>query len=195
MLHPRRVLKNEADIQAAESQADQQARISVPDGDEGWAQNAQPSPQQGPARVGRGHRFQVKTVKAARPDEGAPVGFRLPRTSRIHRPGEIRVLMRRGKRKRTSHLDVFFHASPVSHSRLGLVVPKHRQRIVDRNLLKRRLRELGRTEVLPQLEGAPMPWDILIRARREAYGAGFEELREELAEVTRGLCSETPFSR
>jgi ribonuclease P protein component len=114
---------------------------------------------------------------------------------RIHRSEEIRTLMRRGKRKRTSHLDVFFHASPVSRPRFGVVVPKHRHRIVDRNLLKRRLREVGRTEMLPALRAAAAPMDVLVRARREAYEAGFEELKQELLEVTKILCSDPPSSR
>ena len=101
--------------------------------------------------------------------------------------------MRRGKRKRTSHLDVFFQASPVSRPRFGVVVPKHGRRIVDRNLLKRRLREVGRIEILPSLRSVDVSLDVLVRARREAYQAGFDELKKELLEVTRDLCSD-PFS-
>jgi ribonuclease P protein component len=101
--------------------------------------------------------------------------------------------MRRGKRKRTSHLDVFFEASPVSRSRLGLVVPKHRHRIVDRNLLKRRIREVGRTHILPRLGESGLAMDVLIRARAEAYRATFAELRTELEEATEAICSNAPY--
>jgi len=109
-------------------------------------------------------------------------GFRFPPERRITRGREIRGILRRGKRERTSHLDVFHTASPVSHSRLGLIVPKHGHRIVDRNRLKRRLREIGRLELLPRLEELEEPRDLLIRARKEAYGAGFEELSSQLTE-------------
>lgn len=78
------------------------------------------------------------------------------------------------------HLDVFFAASPVDIPRFGLVVPKHRHRIVDRNRLKRRLREIARTEVLPRLREASVPMDVLVRARFEAYAAGYDVLRAEL---------------
>jgi ribonuclease P protein component len=61
-----------------------------------------------------------------------------------------------------------------------LVVPRHRHRIVDRNVLKRRLREVLRREVLPRLRNRPVAADVLVRARREAYDAGFDALREEL---------------
>ncbi len=114
---------------------------------------------------------------------------RLPRTSRITASEEIRALFRRGKRKRTRHLDVFVASSPVAHPRIGLVVPRHRQKVVQRNLLKRRLREIARLLILPALNRGGVPVDVMVRARPEAYGARFEELREELAQVTEELCS------
>ena len=84
---------------------------------------------------------------------------------------------------------MFIAASPVSRSRWGVVVPKHKHVIVERNLVKRRLREIGRSEVLPRLANLPSPYDLLVRARPEAYGASFEALRSELVEVTEELCS------
>jgi RNase P protein component len=50
---------------------------------------------------------------------------------------------------------------------------------VARNQLKRRLRELVRTTLLP---GAPLV-DLVIRARREAYDASFESLGTQIARV------------
>lgn len=94
--------------------------------------------------------------------------------------------MKRGKRGRTGHLDLFFQASPESFPRLGLVVPKHRHTIVERNLVKRRLREIGRVEVLPRLRSAGRPLDVLIRARKEAYQASFATLHDELVHWVEG---------
>lgn len=88
--------------------------------------------------------------------------------------------MRRGERERTPSLDVFSAASPSSFPRFGLVVPKHGRRIVDRNRLKRRLRELGRSELLPRLRRWTPATDVLVRTRPEAYDAGYDRLREEL---------------
>jgi ribonuclease P protein component len=51
---------------------------------------------------------------------------------------------------------------------MGLIVPKYQSTAVARNLLRRRLREIW------------PGWDLLIRARREAYGASFGALRAEL---------------
>ncbi len=49
--------------------------------------------------------------------------------------------------------------------------------------------------MLPALRAAAAPMDVLVRARREAYEAGFEELKQELLEVTKILCSDPPSSR
>jgi ribonuclease P protein component len=125
-----------------------------------------------------------------RPGSSAPPrGSRLPRSSRIRRSEEIRALFRRGKRRRTAHLDVFLHASPVSRPRLGLVVPKHRHSNVERNRLKRRLRELGRTRLLPALWSCEAPVDVLLRARPEAYDASFAQLEGDLEGILEGMCS------
>ena len=87
-----------------------------------------------------------------------------------------------GKRIRTRHLEVRALASPLAHSRVGLIVARHGQTAVARNQLKRRLRELSRTALLPAL--APVaPQDVVIRTRREAYAATFDALRGELAKV------------
>jgi ribonuclease P protein component len=70
-----------------------------------------------------------------------------------------------------------------------VIVPKHRHRIVERNRVKRRLREIGRTVVLPALREGGTSLDVLVRARPEAYAAPWEALREELQTVAEGLCS------
>ena len=118
---------------------------------------------------------------APEPPVGRP-GMRFPPKLRIRSGSDIRGIFSRGERTRTRHLDVVFAASPLSHSRFGVVVPKHRRRIVDRNRLKRRLREIARQDLLPRLSEGGVAVDLLVRARREAYDAEFEELRRELME-------------
>jgi ribonuclease P protein component len=63
---------------------------------------------------------------------------------------------------------------------VGLIVPRHGRRVVDRNRLKRRLREILRTEVVPRLRAEDACIDILVRARREAYTLPHKQLRAEL---------------
>ena len=116
-------------------------------------------------------------------------GRRLPRERRITHGADIRDILRRGKRSGTAHLDVFDSPSPVPHPRVGVIVPKHRHGIVERNLVKRRLREVLRREVLPRLVTAGVRADVLVRARRDAYGAAYGELRDELVRWTENRCS------
>ena len=117
-------------------------------------------------------------------------GFRLPRSGRIRKARDIRSLLREGTKKKTPSLDVFFLSSSGSGSRWGTIVPKHRHSIVERNRVKRRLCEIGRTRVLPRLREQGMALDVLVMARREAYGVGFRTLRDELESVTEDLCSD-----
>lgn len=88
-------------------------------------------------------------------------------------------MAREGKRIRTQHLDVRVAASLLRHPRVGLIVPKHRRTSVERNRLKRQLREILRVRLLPSLG----PVDVLVRARAEAYGVSFAELQSELEQV------------
>src|ERR1700755_218350 len=83
-------------------------------------------------------------------------GFGFPRQHRLTRSLDIQTVVREGKRIRTADLDVRVLASPLGISRIGIVVPRHQHSAVDRNQLKRRLRELTRLELLPLLrDGAP----------------------------------------
>ncbi len=85
-------------------------------------------------------------------------------------------MAREGKRIRTEHLELRAVASPLSHPRVGLIVAKHGASSVDRNRLKRRLREIIRVHVLATLP----PTDVVVRTRREAYQAPFAVLEQEL---------------
>jgi ribonuclease P protein component len=59
---------------------------------------------------------------------------------------------------------------------MGLIVPKFHSTAVARNRLRRRLKEVWRRELMGALPG----WDVVIRARKEAYEAGFTMLGDEL---------------
>lgn len=80
------------------------------------------------------------------------------------------------------HLDVRVVASPLEFSRIGIVVPRHQHSAVDRNRLKRRLREMVRLNLLPALHGVP-PIDVAVRARRGAYDASVDALRTDVSSI------------
>ncbi|MGV3709407.1 MAG: ribonuclease P protein component [Gemmatimonas sp.] len=127
--------------------------------------------------------------------------FAFPHHLRVTRGPEIENVRHKGKRVRTTSLDVRAIASfsvsgdavanastnaQAAHPRIGIVVPKYSHGSVERNLVKRRLRELVRVEALPLLP----PIDVVIRALPRAYTRTFDELREETRKWTRQLVRE-----
>lgn len=114
---------------------------------------------------------------------------RFPKASRLRLSNDVQALLKRGKRKRTAHLDFYFANSPASRPRLGVLVPRHRRTVAQRNRLKRRLRELGRTRVIPALRATARSVDVMLRARPEAYLASVVQLKEEVDTVVVFLCS------
>jgi ribonuclease P protein component len=76
----------------------------------------------------------------------------------------------------TEHLEARASASLLVHPRVGVVVPKYRRNIVDRNRVKRQLRELARTRILPSAGSI----DVLVRAKPDAYNANFGQFAAEV---------------
>jgi ribonuclease P protein component len=68
-------------------------------------------------------------------------------------------------------------------------VPRHQHTAVDRNRLKRRLREIVRVELLPTLR-AHTPIDVAIRTRHDAYDAPLDALRADIRTIHARVASE-----
>lgn len=101
---------------------------------------------------------------------------RFPRSHRLTRGVQLRHVLREGKRIRAESLDLRIVASLLHHPRIGFIVPKHGRSIVERNQLKRRLREIVRQNILQRIPSV----DMIVRARPEAYSATFASLEREL---------------
>ncbi len=86
---------------------------------------------------------------------------------------------------------MFVADSPALRTRVVVVVPKHGRRIVERNRLKRRLKEGARLELLPRCLERGVTLDVLLRARPEAYEAGFQQLIDEITALAEQLCSQS----
>ncbi len=80
-------------------------------------------------------------------------------------------------------MDVRALASLHAFPRVGFVIPKYKQSGVDRNRLKRRLREIVRVDVLSDLA----PVDLVIRVMPVAYQRNFETLRAEVLQAVRRI--------
>lgn len=72
-----------------------------------------------------------------------------------------------------------------TRTRIGLIVPRYQHTAVARNRVKRHLRELSRTRLLP----ADIPVDLVIRIRPEAYRASFLMLAADVDRVLVQLLS------
>lgn len=105
---------------------------------------------------------------------------RISSASRLTRTADLELVRQEGKRFRTESLEVRYLASLLQHPRIGVIVPRHRQTAVARNRVKRRLRELARTALLPTLV---TPIDIVLRASPVAYTVGFTRLAAEMSRI------------
>jgi ribonuclease P protein component len=159
---------HEAILSSAQQAPDQQARIPRPDGDAVGSRDAV-----APAEEGAEAAHRVAAVEARRI---LTATARLPRAHRLARATDIRRCLTKGRRRRFGHLEMIWTDNLTGHPRMGLIVPRYQSSAVARNRLRRRLREIWRREV-QQHQPA---WDLVIRARREAYAAAFPALREDL---------------
>ncbi|HXG72737.1 MAG TPA: ribonuclease P protein component [Gemmatimonadaceae bacterium] len=120
-------------------------------------------------------------LSSCRPSTPARDGFGFPRSHRLTKEADLEAVRRTGKRMHTDHLEARAAASLLLNPRIGVVVPKYKQRIIARNRLKRRLRELARTQLLPALGQL----DLLIRAKPGAYRSTFAELTSDIESIAR----------
>jgi len=157
-----------ADLSTPQSQARQPAWLPSADGRSLGSRSAFTPPQEGPQAPHRASPLEARGKLT--PGEQLPALLRLTRTA------ELRRVQQAGRRRRLEHLDVLWTDNQTGHPRMGLIVPKFQSSAVARNRLRRRLRELWRRELMQSIPS----WDVVIRARREAYDAGFAALRLQL---------------
>lgn len=102
---------------------------------------------------------------------------------RLTRTADLTLVRREGKRVRTALLEVRVLASllrvDAAPHRIGIVVPKHRRTVVERNRLKRRLRELTRAHWPAAFAEMP-PREVALYALPSAYAATFEALQRDV---------------
>ena len=85
-------------------------------------------------------------------------------------------------------LDARASLSQLPYCRVAVIVGKYGHIIVERNRLRRRIRELARARVIPHFKGV----DLIIRALPGAYAADFSQLGEEIDQIKMFVSSITP---
>lgn len=99
----------------------------------------------------------------------------LPRERRITTRREIAALLG-GVRARGPALELYRRPAAGPVARATCITPKHGRSGVERNRLRRRIKELMREILLPRGEGE----DWLVRTRPAAYDLSYAELRATL---------------
>ena len=110
-------------------------------------------------------------------------------THRLRKHADYQLVYKAG-RKQFSKQIAYFHAlrpadrrSDTTGPRVGLTVPKALGKAVDRNRIKRRLREIVRRN-LPLLTS---PVDVILHPRRTVIDADFTLIQREVAQIFRSV--------
>jgi len=137
-------------------------------------------------RPGRAYRTQEPESQGAKADLRSPrrqsgledsQGERIPRYLRIRKRADFVRLQRGYRGKKTAHFIVIFAASRETQGRLGITVSRRVGCSVERNRVKRRVREffrLHRNELQPA-------HDLLVIARTGAEKLSYEDVESELS--------------
>ena len=107
-----------------------------------------------------------------------------PRSARLLRHSDFQSVYKLGRRHFASHMTVFYLRRAESDSvRIGFTVSRALGGAVDRNRMKRRLREAVR------LHGVAIgvPVDVVINPKKSLLKAEFPILREEIAKAFRTI--------
>jgi ribonuclease P protein component len=110
-------------------------------------------------------------------------------THRLCKHADYQLVYKAGRKQFGKQL-AYFHAprpegrrSATSGPRIGLTVPKALGKAVDRNRIKRRLREAVRA-ALPLLTA---PVDVILHPRRSVIDLEFAQLKREVATIFRSV--------
>jgi len=90
------------------------------------------------------------------------------------------ALLRHGRSLKAGALDLYLLENTVGRPRVGIIVPKHGHRNVERNRLKRRIREIVRRDWLARRWTEGVSTDLLVRARASAYELSHTDLAATL---------------
>jgi ribonuclease P protein component len=112
-------------------------------------------------------------------EDGAGKAARLPLGRRLLRHADFERVYKHGKRHFAACMTVFYLARDQGLTgRIGFTVGRALGGAVDRNRMKRRLREAVRSQGT-----IGVPVDVVINPKRSLLTADFRELQREIAEV------------
>ena len=101
------------------------------------------------------------------------------RQQRLTDTKQFSAVRREGKSRSDSLLVLIARPNGLETTRFGFSVGKRTGKAVERNKIKRRLREAAR---LTKVHGG---WDLLLIARRDTHSANFRQLRQSTISLLR----------
>ena len=166
---------NETHLSTEQQTPQTHARLSQPDGNRRRPRGAQAPARQGTQTADRQH-----PAEAAALASGSPRA-RLPRSSRVRNRREYVSLQQGGRRRSTLHF-VLVSRPRVDGTRLGITVSRKVGGAVQRNHVKRRIREWFRRH----RERIRPTQDLVVIAKPGAATLSYAEIA---AELTKPLCA------
>jgi len=106
---------------------------------------------------------------------------RFPRSFRIVRSSDYRIIYGEGRKVESHKLVLFVRNNQLGHPRLGITVSRKVGGAVVRNRIKRLFREIFRRS----REYIPDSFDLVVNARQSCAGADYGLLREEFLAAVR----------
>ncbi|MGH9338424.1 MAG: ribonuclease P protein component [Acidobacteriota bacterium] len=111
--------------------------------------------------------------------------YGFPKSERLHKRREYAAAYERGQKVQGDHLVLYVLENHLAFNRLGLTVSRRIGNSVTRSRIKRRLREVfrtNRTAISP-------PSDIIVNAKRSAARVSYQALRDDfLSALQRWKC-------
>jgi len=110
-------------------------------------------------------------------------------THRLRKHADYQLVYKAGRKQFAKQIAYFYAARPADRRsdtlgpRIGLTVPKALGKAVDRNRIKRRLREAVR-HALPLLTS---PVDVILHPRRSVISADFAVIEREVSVIFRAV--------
>ena len=171
-----------ANLPTQEKEARQDARLSHPH------ENARGKKGLGPqASPGAAAPDRFLRVTARRPITLpiTPKLYGFPKSVRLLHKADYRKVYTEGRRRNLEVVVAFAFASGQPVSRIGITAPRSVGGAVERNLVKRRLREAARKHLRELGPG----WDIVLNTRAATLAASLAQLEEALQKLFRACAS------